>query len=844
MGIDMLAVQSPARVVRGTGRFGRLLVEALVSREDGHEFVLYAHDDLPTEQIPTAPNATFRNLTIGYGAEGIRGPHRLDRVAQNNPDGLDVLLVLDPFAPWGHAHPPFRPTHGVKLAAVVHGLERFRNQDPIGFDPELLRDYRRLNELRRYDLLMTTSEAARDDLLELLGLPPARVVNIGAAVDPRCFRPAPSLQEIPRPLLIFSGLAEDRNQLLALLDALERLRLASFARASRRLALVVIVEDHGWSSGELEQLARARGLERDVSLVTHLDVEKLRALYQRSAFFVAPTCVRNPLPTLEAMLCGALAIVDRNGSQAGTIGAAGLLTDTTDPAALVEALAPLLDDPSRAQALGTRAREHARTFEAGNVSARASVSLARLENRPRALSPTRRLRVDRARAKRPRIAFFSPLPPKKSGIADYSASLLAELARFYEIDLFHDSGYVPELALASDDVFACDARLFGRYVAERDYRGIVHQMGNSIYHDFHYDWLTRIPSIVTLHDLRLVLFHLVRGKLRGQERESIRAELLRWYPEHEEDIRAVLGRWEGDWNELALTCARSGWSLNREILDVSRRVIVHSPWCVEQVRTNAPRSAERMTVIPMGAQPRTVSTDEKAAIRARFGLPPEALIVASFGFVGPGKLLPEAALAFASLAEVDPSALFLLVGEEGDEGLTRRTIQATARTERIRFLGRQTPGDFHALMAVADLGINLRQPPTNGETSAALLNMLAAGLPTIVTDVGTFADFPDQVVRKVRWESDGLDHLRRALIELATDAEGRRALGRRAWTYVRETHAWSRVAELYAGVIEECHREQAARLPATNVAPRIMTRLGRVELHKPEALSVEGLAAE
>ena len=53
------------------------------------------------------------------------------------------------------------------------------------------------------------------------------------------------------------------------------------------------------------------------------------------------------------------------------------------------------------------------------------------------------------------------------------------------------------------------------------------------------------------------------------------------------------------------------------------------------------------------------------------------------------------------------------------------------------------------------MGVNLRRPPTNGETSAALLDLLATGVATIVTDVATFADYPDTVVRKVHWDEPG-----------------------------------------------------------------------------------------
>jgi glycosyltransferase involved in cell wall biosynthesis len=90
------------------------------------------------------------------------------------------------------------------------------------------------------------------------------------------------------------------------------------------------------------------------------------------------------------------------------------------------------------------------------------------------------------------------------------------------------------------------------------------------------------------------------------------------------------------------------------------------------------------------------------------------------------------------------------------------------------------------------------------------LNLLASGVPSIVTDVGTFSDYPDQVVRKVRWESEGPEGLRRAMVELATDRAERERLGRSAWDYVCEHHEWSRVARQYVEVIERCHAEQSA----------------------------------
>src|SRR5262249_35860304 len=114
----------------------------------------------------------------------------------------------------------------------------------------------------------------------------------------------------------------------------------------------------------------------------------------------------------------------------------------------------------------------------------------------------------RRRAPGPRIAFFSPLPPLRSGISDYAARLLDELKRRYTIDLYHDAGYVPPLALTSHEFGCYDYRLFERNARVLGYDALIYQMGNSRYHGYMYETLLRHPGIVTLHDPGLIHFHL------------------------------------------------------------------------------------------------------------------------------------------------------------------------------------------------------------------------------------------------------------------------------------------------------------------------------------------------
>ena len=78
-----------------------------------------------------------------------------------------------------------------------------------------------------------------------------------------------------------------------------------------------------------------------------------------------------------------------------------------------------------------------------------------------------------------KVAFFSPLPPAKSGIADYSAALLAELERLAEVTPF------PEKP-ARFDPAAFDVALY--------------QIGNNAWHDFCYETALEHPGVVVIHE--------------------------------------------------------------------------------------------------------------------------------------------------------------------------------------------------------------------------------------------------------------------------------------------------------------------------------------------------------
>src|SRR6266480_2961606 len=81
-----------------------------------------------------------------------------------------------------------------------------------------------------------------------------------------------------------------------------------------------------------------------------------------------------------------------------------------------------------------------------------------------------------------RVAFFSPLPPARSGIADYSEALIESLKPLVDLQVF------------SGGHLAFDPARFD--IA-------VYHVGNNGYHGFVYETALRHPGVVVMHESNL-----------------------------------------------------------------------------------------------------------------------------------------------------------------------------------------------------------------------------------------------------------------------------------------------------------------------------------------------------
>jgi glycosyltransferase involved in cell wall biosynthesis len=401
---------------------------------------------------------------------------------------------------------------------------------------------------------------------------------------------------------------------------------------------------------------------------------------------------------------------------------------------------------------------------------------------------------------RPRLAFVSPLPPERTGIADYSADLLPALSRYYDIVLITDQKKVDAAAVGIDfPVHDLTWLHANRATIDR----VIYQMGNSHFHDYMRDLMVEIPGTVVLHDVFLGGLFSWLEKIDTSSRVWTQA----LYQSH--GYIAVRDRYRDE------EVAKIRHPVNLGVAQAAQGVIVHS----EYARSLAsdwlgPDFTEHWKVIPhlrAAAEP-----CPRAAAREAIGLPPDAFVLCSFGSVEPRKLSRGLLNAFFGSSLVrDAKCLLVLVGENhpGDYGAEiLEVIGANKLEARVGVTGWVEASRFDEHLAAADVAVQLRTS-SRGETSGALLDCLNAGVPVIANAHGSVAELPADAVWMLDDDFSDAD-LIAALETLHQDAGRRDDLRRRGRELVASRHAPEICARLYAEAIEAFHAEAETGLSA------------------------------
>jgi hypothetical protein len=335
--------------------------------------------------------------------------------------------------------------------------------------------------------------------------------------------------------------------------------------------------------------------------------------------------------------------------------------------------------------------------------------------------------------RRPRIAMLTPMPPVKTGVADYSAQTVKALEKHADVSVFGpgaaEISAVPHLA-----------RRFDR---------VVSVMGNSGYHAKIFEFFSRYGSAVICHDSRLMHFFTETFGMakvadiatKELSRPVRQAEILTW---HQDEIRRE-ARCLGDLPETAQPFICHGKTMADAITARGTTKAAYLPFAIYR-----PWDLGMLSAL------------QKLAARQRLGIPREEKIIVTLGFVNASKAVAETVTALELLKGF---ARLIWVGEAD---------MALPESRHVTFLNQFTPETtYRDYLLAADCGLQLRTGGT-GNISGALQDCIAAGLPAVASaDLADALDAPSYI-RRVADPAEIAKALSRCLT-WKTDTENERA---------------------------------------------------------------------
>lgn len=400
---------------------------------------------------------------------------------------------------------------------------------------------------------------------------------------------------------------------------------------------------------------------------------------------------------------------------------------------------------------------------------------------------------------RPRLAFVSPLPPERTGIADYSAELLPALAVHYDIDVVVVQDRVDD-PWVNRHLHVRDVAWLRVHAGEID--RVFYHVGNSPFHHHMLPLIREIPGTIVLHDF--YLGHLMAWlEHKGMAHYWTNAV----YSAH--GYSGVRDRYSDP------VAAQLEYPANLEVLQYALGVIVHSDYSRNLVSKWYGKGFESTwESIPLLRAP--VGQFDKTSARKLLGIAANDFVVCSFGLLGPTKINHRLLACWLNSALAnDGHCQLVFVGENhaceyGAELL--KAIRSSECSDRIRITGFAAPETFRQYLMAADVAVQLRTR-SRGETSAAVLDCMNFALPLIVNANGSMAELDPEAVWLLPDEFDD-GALIEALDTLWREPARRRTLGERAREVILSRHAPAECAQRYADAIERFYRRAETASPA------------------------------
>ncbi|MBE9032837.1 glycosyltransferase family 4 protein [filamentous cyanobacterium LEGE 11480] len=368
-----------------------------------------------------------------------------------------------------------------------------------------------------------------------------------------------------------------------------------------------------------------------------------------------------------------------------------------------------------------------------------------------------------------RINYFSPLLPSQSGISEVAEQVVPALSQYATVTVWTDQTEWSQALAQSAKIRQYDPNdVSWRELNDTDLN--VYHIGNNV-HFHHGIWQisNRVPGLVVVHDVKLQ--HLFYGItcVRGRDGEGYIREISRRYG-HEAGItaRRFLS------GEVPIAAVED-FSMTEWALENAAAVMVHTRTAFQQIA-----QADRW---PVGYQPLAFHTPPILRERPRQA-PPYRLVI--FGYIAYNRRVEAVLEALGKFAQRRKFQLDIY-GKLDDPDSINGCIQQFNLKAQVKVHGFVDDAVLDRALSEAHLAINLRYP-TMGEASISQLRIWRHALPALVTQVGWYAEQPEDIVCFVRPEHE-VEDIQQHLAALIKQPEHFRAMGQRGRQRLESMHS-------------------------------------------------------
>lgn len=396
-----------------------------------------------------------------------------------------------------------------------------------------------------------------------------------------------------------------------------------------------------------------------------------------------------------------------------------------------------------------------------------------------------------------KIIFFSPLPPQRNGIADYTASFMEELADAFDVVLVVEDGVdEPTPIQRTTRLRLSDYLAYESELADLQH---VYQFGNNRDHGYMPSIMQRHPGLTTLHDLSV--HHMVDTVVGDATGPAYREIVMEAYGVSglalARDIafrrqRPIIFHLELDF--VSMVARRS------------RAIMTHSLMGMLRIGSVAPDLPVYRIPHPYQSRAKAYQgrrADVRAKARAELGLPPDTLILLSLGFVTKAKRIDLSLEAVASMIASGRRVLYVVAGAVDPANYDLRADIQRLALQNVVIVTEYVPdSQLLTYFAAADVLINLRYP-TMGETSGTITNALAVGCCSVVTAIGSFDEIPEHCAVKIPVADMTPDGVLRRLLPLVDSPGLRKYYEQNALKYAQAEWSPEHFIEHYIEAIDD-----------------------------------------